>query len=192
MFCKKCGTTLTENNRFCPVCGEPAPASSAQEPTPEQQPYAQPYVPTVDLSNHTADFTDEDRERTHILAALCYFNLIFAIIGLLAEPSSKFLRYHINQAFIITVFAYVCVLVAIIPILGWIISGIGGIAIAVFSIMEMSIPPVVMMLCAVSSALKYAMVLKPMIAKQIIITPSNNSFFFINIVPSSDAYISHP
>ena len=119
MFCPKCGTPVPENDRFCPNCGE-AVASAAVIP---------------DISDHTAMFDPEDIKRTRILAALCYASILFVIVGLLIEPNSKFIRYHINQSFVLYIFAILCAVVAIVPILGWIAAGIGSIAVLVFTVM---------------------------------------------------------
>lgn len=57
MFCEKCGTQLQDGERFCPNCGEPAPASTASAPAggvqnaapqpvqPSPMPQPAPYVP---------------------------------------------------------------------------------------------------------------------------------------------------
>ena len=119
MFCPKCGTQVSENDRYCPTCGEVLSAK-AKEP---------------DLSDHTALFEQEDIERTKILSALCYLNFIFIIIALLLEPNSKFLRYHINQSIVLAIFGLICGLVAIVPFVGWAAAAIGSVAAVVFTIM---------------------------------------------------------
>ena len=119
MFCPKCGTNVPETDRFCPTCGEPVPGNAAVN----------------NESDHTAMFEAEDIERTRILAALCYVSFVLIIIALLLEPNSKFLRYHINQSILISVFGIVIGIVAIVPILGWIASVVGAIMAVVFTIM---------------------------------------------------------
>ncbi len=119
MFCQKCGTQIPEGDNYCPICGEPAGVKTK----------------APDMSDHTAMFTAEDRERTRWLSALCYFNFIFIIIGLLLEPGSKFLRYHINQSILLTVFGFLCGIVMIIPFLGWIVGVVGSVAVLVFTVM---------------------------------------------------------
>ncbi len=119
MFCQKCGTSVPEGDRFCPTCGEPITAA-AKAPK---------------AIDHSDMFTAEDKERTRFLAALCYFNFLFAIVGLLVEPNSKFIRYHLNQSLVLTVFGMLCGLVAIIPFIGWIASFVGAVAVLVFAIM---------------------------------------------------------
>ena len=119
MFCSKCGTNISENEHFCPNCGEPVRASA----------------PINDESDRTAMFAPEDADRTRYLSALCYVSFLFMIIALLLEPNSKFLRYHINQSIILTVFGLLCGLAAIVPFIGWIASVLGCILVFVFSIM---------------------------------------------------------
>lgn len=118
MFCPKCGTQIPENDHYCPTCGEPISANK---------------IP--DESDHTAIFDPEDIKRTRLLAALCYCGVLFVIVGLLIEPNSKFIRYHVNQSFVLYVFALFCGLVAIIPFLGWIASVVGAILVIVFTVM---------------------------------------------------------
>ena len=119
MFCQKCGTQIPEGDHYCPICGEPAGFA--------------PKTPSV--SDHSAMFTAEDSSRTRLLSALCYLNFIFIIIALLLEPDSKFLRYHINQSLVLTVFAFLCGIVMIVPVVGWIAGVIGSVAAVVFTIM---------------------------------------------------------
>ena len=119
MFCPKCGTQIPENDHYCPTCGEPVLSKTN--------------VP--DETDHTAMFEEEDIRRTNILSALCYLSFLFVILGLLIEPNSKFLRYHINQSIILYIFGILCGLVAIIPFLGWIAAVIGSVACIVFMVM---------------------------------------------------------
>ena len=118
MFCPKCGTQVPENDHYCPTCGEPVGMTN---------------VP--DESDHTAMFEEEDIRRTNILSALCYLSFLFVILGLLIEPNSKFLRYHINQSIVLQIFGVVAALVAIIPVIGWIVGCVASIAAVVFLIM---------------------------------------------------------
>lgn len=118
MFCPNCGSEVPKEDRFCPNCGRPAVEKNFS-----------------DFENdRTALFEAEDIEKTRFLAALCYVNFIFIIIALLVEPGSGFLRYHINQSILLTVFGFACGIVAIIPLLGWIACAAGSIAAAVFTV----------------------------------------------------------
>ncbi len=119
MFCPKCGTNVPENDHYCPTCGEPV--------------FAKKTVP--DESDHTAMFDPEDAKRVNILSALCYLNFLFIVIALLLEPNSKFLRYHINQSLVLTVFGILCGLVNIVPVLGQIAFTVGAVMAFVFTVM---------------------------------------------------------
>ena len=119
MFCPKCGTQVSENDHYCPTCGEVLSAK-AKEP---------------DLGDRTAIFEQEDIERTHVLAALCYVSFVLMVVALLLEPNSKFLRYHINQSILISVFGIVICIVAIVPFIGWLASAVGAVMAVVFTIM---------------------------------------------------------
>ena len=116
MFCPKCGTQVPEDNHYCPTCGE---AVTAKNSVPDE-------------TDHTAMFDQEDTKRTHVLAALCYLSFV---IALLLEPNSKFLRYHINQSLLISIFGIAVGVVAIIPFLGWIASAVGTVMAVVFTVM---------------------------------------------------------
>ena len=118
MFCSKCGTQVPENDRFCPNCGEAVAAAA---------------IPAAE--DHTAMFDSEDVKRTNILAALCYVSFVLIVIALLLEPNSKFLRYHINQSILISIFGIAIGIVAIIPLLGWIASAVGAVMAVDFTVM---------------------------------------------------------
>ena len=118
MFCPKCGTEIPENDYFCPTCGEPVAGKK---------------VPSE--SDHTSLFDPEDIRRTRILAALCYCSFLILIIGLLLEPNSKFIRYHINQSIVLYIFGLLCGVAAIVPFIGWLASAVGVVACVVFTIM---------------------------------------------------------
>ena len=114
-FCRNCGTNIPEGDAFCPNCGES--------------------VEKVTTVLEHPEIEAEDRERTKYLAALCYLSFLFGIIGLLAEPNSKFLRFHLNQVLLLDIFGVLCGLVCIVPFLGWIAGFIGSIVLVVFTIM---------------------------------------------------------
>ena len=117
-ICNKCGAEIEEDAKFCPKCGAPVQA-------PE----------FVDPEEKTSQFDPCDIERTKVLSALCYISFVFMIVALLVEPDSKFVRYHVNQSIVLTVFEFICGLVCVVPIIGWIVGAIGSIAVIVFTIM---------------------------------------------------------
>lgn len=125
-FCTRCGSNVPDGENFCPNCGAPI-AAPAAEPY-QQQAYVNP-------GDHTAEISAEDIGRTKYLSALCYLSFLFGIIGLLAEPNSKFIRYHLNQVLMLDIFLVACTIIGIIPILGWIVAGVGVIMYIVFVIM---------------------------------------------------------
>ena len=114
-FCKNCGTNIPEGDAFCPNCG-----TSVENKVAAQE---------------HSEIEQVDRERTKYLAALCYLSFLFGILGLLVEPQSKFIRFHLNQVLMLNVFSVICGLACVIPILGWIVGCVGGIVIFVFTIM---------------------------------------------------------
>lgn len=119
MFCKNCGNEIPDDVSFCPVCGK---AKSITENA-------------FDEGDHTAEFAQEDIERTHLLSAVCYLSFIFIIIALLLEPNSKFLRYHINQSILIYLLGVASAAAMIVPFIGWIIGGVASVASLIFTIM---------------------------------------------------------
>lgn len=124
-FCTKCGYNIPESENFCPNCGTPNAAKGVN-------PAAPPVY--VDTKDHTADFGQEEITRGKFLAALCYLSVIFAVLGLVAEPGSKFIRFHLNQAILVNILGVASSIVCIIPIIGWIAGIAGGIATIVFII----------------------------------------------------------
>ncbi len=130
LTCKQCGTQVEENIKFCTNCGAPieAPAEQAS-------------APAVDLSakltelNNTADTTSEydtqDIEKNKVMAVLAY---ILFFIPLLAAKDSKFARFHANQGLVLFLGGIIASVVAVIPVIGWIIAPIAGLIITVLAV----------------------------------------------------------
>ncbi len=112
----------------CTNCGAPIEA-----PVQQNQP--------IDLSekfnefNNTADTTSEydaqDIEKNKVMAVLAY---IIFLIPLLAAKDSKFARFHTNQGLVLFIGAILSSVIAAIPLIGWIIAPIAGLAITVLAI----------------------------------------------------------
>jgi uncharacterized membrane protein len=82
-------------------------------------------------------YDSEDIAANRGLAAVSYLNPVFIIIALLANPNSRYLRFHINQALLLSLFFIACAVVSVIPILGWIAGAAGAVAGVVFMIIGM-------------------------------------------------------
>lgn len=76
--------------------------------------------------------TDDAKYR--YLAALSYVNVIFAVIMLVLDSGSNYVRYHANQSLCLTLWFAASSIVAIVPILGWIAAAFGFVAGIVFVI----------------------------------------------------------
>lgn len=72
-----------------------------------------------------------------ILAAIGYLVGIVALIALLIEPykNEPFVKHHAVQALAVWVGWILVSVVAAIPVIGWIVSAVGWVALLVFSIM---------------------------------------------------------
>ncbi len=128
LTCKQCGTQVEDGVMNCTNCGAPI-----ESPVQQNQP--------VDLSekfnefNNTADTTSEydaqDIEKNKVMAVLAY---ILFFIPLLAAKDSKFARFHTNQGLVLFIGGIIASVVAVIPVIGWIVAPIAGLVITVLAI----------------------------------------------------------
>ncbi len=128
LTCKQCGTQVEDGVMNCTNCG-----ASIESPVQQNQP--------IDLSekfnefNNTADTTAEydaqDIEKNKVMAVLAY---ILFFIPLLAAKDSKFARFHTNQGFVLFLGGIIASVVAVIPVIGWIVAPIAGLVITVLAI----------------------------------------------------------
>jgi len=80
-----------------------------------------------------AVYAQEDIEKNKTMAGLAY--LLF-FLPLAACPESKYARFHANQGLLLLITGIVgSIVLSIIPIIGWILLPIFGIAIAVLGIL---------------------------------------------------------
>ena len=108
-FCRNCGAQLEENIKFCANCGcEVENVAAAARRT-----------------DYTAEYDAVDISETKYLSVFCYLGIVFAIFALVAKPHSQFVRFHANQALVLTLLAFACGIVMIVPFLGWIAGIIG-------------------------------------------------------------------
>lgn len=148
-FCTNCGAEIKPDARFCPSCGTALAAAGATAETPktsgqqqannngprpdpwEQQTnsqqnqqrqyqqqapvYTKPAAPGYDAA---------DIEQNKYLCILCYFGILL-LIPLLAKANSRYCKYHSNQGLVLLLFMIAVSVVAIIPILGWLVMLVG-------------------------------------------------------------------
>ncbi len=76
----------------------------------------------------------KEAEDYRVLTALSYLSLIFLFLTLILGGDSNYVRKHANQAVALNLWFLLCYLCCIVPILGWIVGGIGSIAGFVFVI----------------------------------------------------------
>ena len=128
LTCKQCGTQVEDGVMNCTNCGAPI-----ESPVQQNQP--------IDLSekfnefNNTADTTSEydaqDIEKNKVMAVLAY---ILFFIPLLAAKDSKFARFHTNQGLVLFLGGIIASVVAVIPVIGWIVAPIAGLVITVLAV----------------------------------------------------------
>ncbi|MBR2847919.1 MAG: zinc-ribbon domain-containing protein [Clostridia bacterium] len=129
--CPKCGVEVAEDAKFCNICG--APLTEEQSKTEEKKSTVDSVKELNNTKDTTAEFDPADIEKNKILCLFSYLGILF-LIPLLACQDSKFARYHVNQGIILFLADLIIGAVAIIPILGWIAAGVGGIVIFVLMI----------------------------------------------------------
>ncbi len=99
-----------------------------------QQPPAPPAPPVMPPASGGGDVPSDTGK---ILAALGYLVGIVALVAILIEPykNERFVKHHAIQALAVWVGWILVSVVSVIPVIGWIISAVGWIALLVFSIM---------------------------------------------------------
>ncbi len=136
--CPKCGNQLPDGAAFCNVCGTPiaqAAPQGAPQPVPGQQPMYQQPVMAYDPWDHTGEFDRQDISDNKVFALLPYlFGWIGVIVVMLSAQTSPYAKFHVRQYLKIAATEGVCLLLMIIPILGWIVAGIGFLILFVLEI----------------------------------------------------------
>ncbi len=162
VFCNNCGSPLVNKDA---EAAAPTPASDANaqaaapapQPVPQpapgfqgqqqggfqQQPMGQapvqyqPY-PKYDPSDHTAEFDPRDIADNKLLAIIPYvFGIIAGLVAGIYIKDSAFYRFHFKNALRLEIAALLALIPAIIPFLGWIISGVLIVIICVVEIIAM-------------------------------------------------------
>ena len=89
-----------------------------------------------DLNNTpdtTSEYEESDIEATKIISLFAYLGILF-LIPLLAAKDSKFARFHANQGIVLFICSLIIGVISIIPILGWIVGAVGGVAILILAV----------------------------------------------------------
>ena len=142
-FCPNCGAQVPDGTTVCPQCGaqiaaagqpqqgqpqQGQPQPNYQRPNFQQAPYQQPpyrYQQAPDPKDHTAEFDPQDISDNKVFAMAAYLmGTLGAIIALLAAQKSPYAMFHVRQALKISMCEILLVIIAIIPIVGWIFSGV--------------------------------------------------------------------
>lgn len=98
--------------------------TATQTPEPQAAPAAEPAAPAFD---------PQDIEKNKVMAGLAY---ILFFLPLVVCPESKFGRFHANQGLVLLIAGVVgSIVLTIIPIIGWILLPLFGIAVTVFVIL---------------------------------------------------------
>ena len=141
-YCSKCATTLEDGLKFCPACGEaviaePAasPIDTASSPVDTASSNEDAVGEKLKQLNNTKDETEgfdkADIEKNKIMAVLAY---IIFLIPLIAAKESPFARFHTNQGLLLVIAAVISSVIAAIPVIGWIIAPVIGIAVTVLAV----------------------------------------------------------
>ncbi len=130
-FCGKCGTEYEEGAKFCPSCGAPTeilaeePAPVIEEQPQQQENFSDKVAAMNDTPDITGDFTTEDIEKNKIMALLAYCGPL-VLVPIFAAKDSPFAKFHSNQGLVLLIVHIIiiiaCTILAVIPIIGWIIG----------------------------------------------------------------------
>ncbi len=128
LTCKQCGTQVEDGVKHCTNCGSPIEVP-AQQNAPID--LSEKFNELNNTADTTAEYDAQDIEKNKVMAVLAY---IIFLIPLLAAKDSKFARFHTNQGLVLFIGAILSSVIAAIPLIGWIIAPIAGLAITVLAI----------------------------------------------------------
>lgn len=97
-FCQKCGATVEEGAKFCPVCGATIGAAqqSYQQPQQQTSKVEDAFNQFNNTEDNTCEFDPADIEQNKIMAVLAYLSWL-VLIPIFAAKESRFARFHVNQ-----------------------------------------------------------------------------------------------
>jgi uncharacterized membrane protein len=76
----------------------------------------------------------KDVEQNKVLAAVGYLGILF-LVPMLAAPKSPYAQFHAKQGMVLFIAAIILSVVLAIPVLGWVIGGLGEVFILILMIM---------------------------------------------------------
>ncbi len=79
----------------------------------------------VFMMEETSLYTQEDIQDNKVIAALSYFGLL-VLIPLLAKKDSPYCQFHAKQGLVLLIAWVLIGIIAVIPILGWIVGFLGS------------------------------------------------------------------
>ena len=124
-ICPRCNAQLPDEAEFCTNCG------AQFAPNPQ----VAPVYGTVDPYDHTAEFDPKDISENKVLAMLVYLmGILGVIVAALMSNQSKYVAFHVRNSMKFMVCMILLAVCCIIPILGWIVCGVGAIIIFVLEI----------------------------------------------------------
>ncbi len=128
LTCKQCGTQVEDGVMNCTNCGAPIEAPVQQNAPID---LSEKFNELNNTADTTAEYDAQDIEKNKVMAVLAY---ILFFIPLLAAKDSKFARFHTNQGLVLFLGGIISSVVAVIPIIGWIIAPIAGLVITVLAV----------------------------------------------------------
>lgn len=142
-YCTGCGSQLDESAKFCSVCGQKVEATSNNDKVPPvnddgnggfHEKIDNAVNAFKETANTTADYVPEDIASNKVVSVLAYLGILF-IVPLVAAPNSPYAKFHANQGLLLFLFDIAVGIVALIPIIGWIVSAVGGVISLVLTIL---------------------------------------------------------
>ena len=120
--CVKCNAELAEGAKFCPACG----ANQAAQPQAEPD-LADKIMGINNTADTTADYDKKDIEDNKLMGVLAYIGLLF-LVPLVAAKESQFAQFHTNQGILLFIVGIAGGIIALLPIIGWILAPVISLA----------------------------------------------------------------
>lgn len=137
-FCSNCGAQIDDNAAVCSACGAPQNNNGAPQYNNNANGFNGVPMSNVQGGDYTAQMNPNDIQQNKVMAVLAYIGILF-LVPLLAAPNSPYARFHTNQGLVLFLtdiaIGIVSTIFAFIPFVGWMISGLLGIAVFVFMIL---------------------------------------------------------